>query len=87
MVDDTKSRFGTPLMNNKTEQALEDLEWRFIQQGKLLHDLKQAWDSDKGLAFLKQLEERVIELERKFDLVIRAAEAASAGENWYWEYG
>tara|TARA_A200000159_G_scaffold162506_2_gene186584 strand:- start:99 stop:353 length:255 start_codon:yes stop_codon:yes gene_type:complete len=83
-----KSVFGQPLMTNKTDtQVIEDLEYRMVMMGNKLHNLEKVWDADKGLAYIKQLEERIIELERKFDLVVRAAETLASGDTWYWEYG
>ena len=83
-----KSVSGRPLMTTRTDaQVIEDLEFRMIEMGKKLHDLEKVWDADKGLAYIKQLEERIIELERKFDLAVRAAETLASGDTWYWEYG
>ena len=83
-----KSVSGQPLMTTRTDtQVIEDLEYRMIEMGKKLHDLEKVWDADKGLAYIKQLEERIIELERKFDLAGRAAETLASGDTWYWEYG
>ncbi len=37
---------------------------------------------------VKKLEERIIELERKFDTAVKSAElVVSNNDTWYWEYG
>ncbi len=83
-----KSVFGQPLMTTRTDtQVIEDLEYRMIEMARKLQALEKVWDADKGLAYIKQLEERIIALERKFDLVVRAAETLGSGDTWYWEYG
>ena len=70
-----KSVFGRPLMTTRTDtQVIEDLEYRMIEMARKIQSLEKVWDADKGLAYIKLLEERIIVLERKFDLVVRAAE-------------
>lgn len=37
---------------------------------------------------VQKLEERIIELERKFDTAVRSAElVVNNNDKWYWEYG
>tara|TARA_B100001778_G_C18117124_1_gene418912 strand:+ start:170 stop:364 length:195 start_codon:yes stop_codon:yes gene_type:complete len=63
---------------------LEPLMWQ--------HYLTSEQDMAKLLADyasqVQKLEERIIELERKFDTAVRSAELiVSNNDKWYWEYG
>ncbi|MDA9991683.1 hypothetical protein N9E35_01610 [Candidatus Marinimicrobia bacterium] len=75
-------------MTTKTEtQVIEDLEYRMIVMANKIRDLEEVWDADKGLAYIKTLEKRIIKLEHMFDRAVRAAESLSSGDTWYWEFG
>ena len=55
---------------------------------KSKHAEKQDIDRETQLlALIQKLEERIIELERKFDTAVRGAEYLAAGnDRWYWDY-
>ena len=78
----TSLKHGTSTENDTTKT--EPLMWQ--------HYLTTEQDMAKLLADyasqVQKLEERIIELERKFDTAVRSAElVVNNNDKWYWEYG